>query len=112
MVHAVQPPQQRHGMEHPVLDVDDEIEGQKRHDDRNPIRHVDLIEHTPAHRPRHARERNRQHRKTEAQHGGVHGDQQQIMEPAKPARAAQWPARCQRLCDREDYQQPEERAKA
>ena len=48
VVHAVQPPQHRHGMEQHVLQVDGEVEEDHRGDDGEPGRRVESLEQAPA----------------------------------------------------------------
>ena len=48
VMHAVQPPQRRHRVEHYMLQVDREIEDHDGRDDGDPERHIEIVERTPA----------------------------------------------------------------
>ena len=55
VMHPVQAPQQRHRVEHDVLQVDGKIEDDRPKRERPPDRHVEIVEHSPATARRRAR---------------------------------------------------------
>ena len=82
VVDHVQPPQQRHGVEHHVLKVDDKVQCHDREGHGEPGRYADVIEEPPA--PAFGEQGQTDHPEgcEEARGQRVKGDQTQVAEPA------------------------------
>ena len=89
VVHAVQPPQHRHGMEQHVLQVDGEIEQDDRGDDGKPGRQRQRVKQAPAMFLREQRHADRCRREDKSDKQGVEDDDADVARPAHTA--AEWP---------------------
>ena len=94
VMHAMEAPQHRHGVDHDVLEVDDEIEDDDRDYHLQPERQRDHVEHAPAAFFRGSDgERDRNHGDEQPHGQRVEDDDADIAVPAQPAGLAQRPAR-------------------
>jgi hypothetical protein len=108
----VQPPQQRHLVEHHVLRVDRQIENEDRDDDGDPERRRQHVEQTPSLLRRQDSGAHRRNRQQEAEHECIDGDDAEVRRPALPARGRQPAARRVHLPQRHDRENAGEPAKA
>jgi hypothetical protein len=83
MMNAMQTPEQRHCVEHQVLQVDRQVEGQHRQHNRPRIRHVDEIEHAHAARGRKGGNANRCHGKDCPHQDAIQDRERQVVGPAQ-----------------------------
>ena len=93
VVHAVQPPERGHGMEHHMLKIDCQIENDDRERDFEPEWQFDEIEKAPAPAFGNDGQRDRHQRDEKPHQRRVQRRQAQIGIPAQPARLRQPPAR-------------------
>ena len=112
VVHAVQPPEGGHGVEHDVLEVDGEVEDQHRQQDRQPIRRRQTIQQPPAPLFGNERQTHSGRGDHEAQENRVKGDNTQIARPSDPARDRAPPAGHQNLPQRHEREHPKKEAEA
>ena len=85
VVHPVHPPQQRHGMEHHVLKVDDQVQRRQRERHRYRERNGVRVQQPPAALLRKEGHPHRQKRKTPAQDEAVDHHHPQVAAPAQGA---------------------------
>ena len=93
MVHAVQPPQRRHGVKHDVLEIDDQIEHDDRERHLEPEGQRDQVEQAPAAFRRQQRQPDGRQRKDQPDQNRVERHDADIAVPAQPARPGERPAR-------------------
>jgi len=112
VVHAVQAPEQRHGVHHDVLQVNHEVHGNHGHHHGQPVRRFDIIENAPAlflGKQRHA---DRGGGKQQAQHHGIEHHDAKVAAPAHGLGDAQGPGRRQDLPQRHDGEDTEKEPQA
>ena len=83
MVHPVQPPQGRHGVDHDVLQPDDEVHGDHRQRHGDQERHLEVVDEAPAVFRAESRHAHRRQREDEAQQHRVEHHQAQVAGPAQ-----------------------------
>ena len=79
VVHAVQPPEPRHRMEHHMLEVDREVEQQHREHEGDPDRQLEVVEEPPAALLGHDRKPHAEDRKCQPQDHGVERDEREVV---------------------------------
>ncbi|GER05581.1 hypothetical protein JCM17846_32630 [Iodidimonas nitroreducens] len=97
VMHAVQPPQGGHGVEHHMLEIDGEIEREQRPDEDEPNGRLDDIEETPAPRLRRQRKPDSDNWERQSKKHRVGDDDTKIVGPADTAGNLPPPARRRRL---------------
>ena len=97
VVHAVQPPERGHGMEHHMLKIDRQVENDDREQDFEPERQFDEIEKAPAPAFGNDGQCDRHQRDEKPHQRRIQRHQAQIGIPAQPARMGQPPARPREL---------------
>ena len=112
VVHAMQPPQHRHGVEQHVLEIDGKVEHQHRHQDRHALGQRQPIEETPAARLARKRHAHRRRRKEDADDEGVERDDAQVARPAPAPPKGELPLGPPQLPQRHDGENARESGKA
>ena len=108
VMHPVQAPKQRDGMDHHMLEVDDEIQRNHGDDHRRQEGHFVVMEQPPAPPLGQGGDTNRRHRKQQAQHQAVEKHQGQITAPTPRLGDSQRTARGQNLPNRHEGKDAEE----
>jgi hypothetical protein len=85
VMHAMQPPQRRHGVKEDMLEIDRKVEKDDRGNDRDPGRKRDCIEEAPGMRLGNECEAHGRRRKHEADEKRVHDHHAEIAGPAHTA---------------------------
>jgi hypothetical protein len=93
MMHAVQTPKHRYGVEQNMLQVDNEIQHQDRDHDSSPAGKRDVVEEAPAALLAQRRNTNSGYGNAETKHQGVEENETQIARPTDPAREGPLPSR-------------------
>ena len=112
VMHPVQAPQQRHRVEHDMLQIDGKVECDHRQHECPPVRHLDGVQQSPAAFGGQQGESDRCQRKQQAQDQAVQRHQREVVQPAHPPWQQPCPPRCNRLPDRHQDEHAEERAQA
>ena len=108
MMHAMQPPQRRHGVEHDMLQIDDEIEDDDRDRDLQPERQRDQVEDPPAAIRGQGGQGDGKQGNEEPHRQCVEEGDADIAVPAQPARPRQGPARRRQLPQGDEGEDAEE----
>ncbi len=93
-MHAVQPPQSRHRMEHHVLQINRQIKQQQRYDESQPAGHGENIQQPPAPLGSQNRHAHREQRKGQAHQKRIDHHDAKIIAPAQQAGNLLPPPRC------------------
>ena len=93
VVHAVEPPQRRHGVEGHVLEVNGEVEQRDRQRHRDPPRQPGRVHQPPAVGFPGERDCDRRTGRHEPEHDHIHEKQAGVMRPAGASRECTVPAR-------------------
>jgi len=112
MMHAVQPPESRNGMEHHVLEIDRKVERQHRYDEGDPGMRFEGIEQPPATLFGDDGECDRHYGKRETHQQRVYDDDAEIVAPAQQTRNLPASARRRHLPERHRQKDAEKESQA
>ena len=110
MVHAMQPPQRRYGVEHDVLEVDDQIQHDDRERNLEPEGQGDRVEQAPAALRRQQGQPDGRQRKDQPHQDRVERHDADIAVPAQPAWPRERAARRGKLPQRDEGEDAEKEA--